>query len=287
MTINGIDVSSYQSETYSTSGLSFVFVKATESTNYVNPKQTAQAKRARDTGLVVGFYHFLHPGNVQAQAEYFVSKCASVAGDILVCDWEPTSSGTPSNADKDAFLKAVKKLRPDHRVILYCDVARWTGVDKTSYCGDGLWIADPNHPAGKPAVEHEWLFHQYSSANNLDRNVGNFTGKAALAAWAKGGIPQPAPGTPATEEDDMAISADDLKKIALAVESYKGTNETHDVYWYQRQTKAQVDALAAKVDKLQAQTLTDDQIAKIANAVASSPTLANKIADTIAARLKD
>jgi hypothetical protein len=121
----------------------------------------AQAAHARAAGCLVGFYQFLHPGSAASQANYFVTKAASQPGDILACDWEPTSSGLASNVEKDGFIKAVKQLRPGHRSILYCDVSRWTGVDKTSYCGDGLWIADPNHPAGQPGIKAAWLFHQY------------------------------------------------------------------------------------------------------------------------------
>lgn len=72
--LRGIDVSAYQSSAFSTDGLSFVFVKATEGHTYVNPKLTAQVKTARDAGCVVGFYHFLWPGNITAQAEYFVGR---------------------------------------------------------------------------------------------------------------------------------------------------------------------------------------------------------------------
>ncbi|CAM5693674.1 hypothetical protein SALBM217S_10533 [Streptomyces griseoloalbus] len=72
--LRGIDISSHQSSSYDTDGLSFVFVKATEGRSYVNPKLAAQTKRGRDAGLVVGFYHFLWPGNLTDQAEYFVAK---------------------------------------------------------------------------------------------------------------------------------------------------------------------------------------------------------------------
>lgn len=63
--------------------------------------------------------------------------------------------------------------------------------------------------------------------------------------------------------------------------------ETQDAYAYLRGTNAKVDALAQKVAAIQAQPLTDDQITKIASAVATNPALANAIADTLAARLKD
>ncbi|MFC9683485.1 glycoside hydrolase family 25 protein [Streptomyces sp. NPDC056948] len=182
--LRGIDVSAYQSSSYDTDGLSFVFVKASEGRSYVNPKLTAQTKRARDAGLVVGFYHFLWPGNLTAQAEYFVGKAPERAGDILAVDWETTSNGThASNAEKDLFIRKVKDLRPNNQVVLYCNRNFWLNIDTTSYAGDALWIAD-YVSAGKPRIKAKWRFHQYTD-NPLDRNVADFESKAALRRWAE------------------------------------------------------------------------------------------------------
>jgi hypothetical protein len=190
MTIRGIDVSDYQGADFSTKGLSFVIVKATEGRSYINPKQAAQAKRARDAGCVVGFYHFLWPGNIQAQAAYFVEKCASQSGDLLAVDWENTSSGTrASSVEKDQFIRAVKKLRPDHRVLLYCNRDFWLNHDTTSYAGDGLWIAD-YLAAGKPAIKADWVIHQYTSSP-LDTNIAAFASASAMKTWARGLLEEP------------------------------------------------------------------------------------------------
>jgi GH25 family lysozyme M1 (1,4-beta-N-acetylmuramidase) len=181
--LRGIDVSAYQSSSYATSGLSFVFVKATEGRSYVNPKLSAQTRHARDAGLVVGFYHFLWPGNLTAQAEYFVAHAPERAGDILAVDWETTGEGThASNAEKDRFLRKVKELRPAHRVLLYCNRSYWLNVDTTSYAGDGLWIAD-YVTAGEPRIRAPWRFHQYTD-DPVDRNVADFADRAALRDWA-------------------------------------------------------------------------------------------------------
>ncbi|MFD8480542.1 GH25 family lysozyme [Kitasatospora sp. NPDC059673] len=181
--LKGIDVSSYQPAALSTNGLSFAFVKATEGTDYVNPKQAAQSQSARGSGLVVGFYHFLRPGDVQTQAQCFVERCLSLPNDILACDWEAEGGTAPTCAEKDQFLAAVKQLRPNHRIVLYCDVDFWHNRDSTSNCGDGLWIADYSHPAGQPAVQHQWLFHQYSQAP-VDQSVANFETAGQLRQWA-------------------------------------------------------------------------------------------------------
>ncbi|AGS73933.1 glycoside hydrolase family 25 protein [Streptomyces collinus] len=183
----GLDVSGEQSEDLpgSVAGVSFAFVKATEGHTYVSPVQKAQAASARKAGRTVGFYHFLWPGNISAQAEWFVTQCASVPGDILAVDWETTEAGTyASNKEKDAFLAAVKRLRPNHRIVLYCNTDFWFHHDSTSACGDGLWIADYTS-AGRPRIEHPWKFHQYADGPSYDRDVYN--GSAAqLHDWARG-----------------------------------------------------------------------------------------------------
>ncbi|MEU6389024.1 glycoside hydrolase family 25 protein [Streptomyces sp. NPDC046939] len=180
--IRGIDVSSHQSS-FSTDGVSFVFIKATEGRSYVNPRLAAHTKRARDAGCVVGFYHFLWPGNLAAQAAYFVSKAPEKAGDILAVDWETTGNGThASNAEKDTFIREVKRLRPHNRVVLYCNRNFWLNIDTTSYAGDGLWIAD-YVSAGKPRIQAKWRFHQYDDSP-LDKNVADFASRTALREWA-------------------------------------------------------------------------------------------------------
>jgi GH25 family lysozyme M1 (1,4-beta-N-acetylmuramidase) len=183
--LQGIDVSAYQSSSYGTDGLSFVFIKATEGRSYVNSRLNAQTKHGRDAGLVVGFYHFLWPGDLTAQAEHFVSKAGERAGDLLAVDWETTGDGThASTAEKDSFIRKVKQLRPHNRVILYTNRNFWLNIDATSYAGDGLWIAD-YVTAGKPRIEAPWRFHQYTS-DPKDENVANFDSKAALKEWADG-----------------------------------------------------------------------------------------------------
>lgn len=183
--IQGIDISAFQSSSYDTDGLSFVFIKATEGRSYVNPRLTAQTKTGRDAGLVVGFYHFLWPGHITSQAEYFVQHAPEKAGDLLAVDWETTSDGThASNAEKDLFIRTLKELRPNNRVILYANRDFWLNIDTTSNAGDGLWIAD-YVTAGKPRIQAKWRFHQYSSEPH-DKDVAAFESKAALREWAQG-----------------------------------------------------------------------------------------------------
>jgi hypothetical protein len=190
MTVHGVDVASYQPTDFTTSGQDFAFVKATEGTGYVNPHHAAQVAHARAAGLVVGHYHFARPGSAADQSAYFLKHAAPKDGDLLALDWEDADV---SGAAKDTLLRRVQHDAADHRVLLYCNREFWLQRDTTSFCGDGLWIADPSSSAGHPGVKHAWTIHQYGSSGGIDRNVAAFASKAALTSWA---AKKPAAGGP-------------------------------------------------------------------------------------------
>lgn len=238
----GVDVSSYNSTGYDAGGLGFVFVKATEGTGYVNPLHVAQVAHGRASGLVVGHYHFVRPGSVSAQVSYFLQHAAPAPGDVLALDWE---DGGVSSGDKDAFLKVLQAKTPGHRSVLYCNRDFWLHRDHTSYAADGLWIADPDAPAGQPRVQHPWLFHQYGETNGLDLDVANFPDLAALRAWAAGTTPTPAP----TPEDDVsAMDVLTYRNKTADDASMKATGKhIPDFYGYVVQTNAEVKAMHATI----------------------------------------
>ncbi|MEV6316560.1 glycoside hydrolase family 25 protein [Streptomyces sp. NPDC051776] len=185
MTVKGVDVASYQPTDYSTKGLDFVFIKITEGRTYTNPKWVAQRRTAREADLVTGFYHFVRPGSMTAQADYFMSRINLVRGDMLVLDWEDTGV---TNAQKDSWIKYVQRKRPHTRVLLYCSRDFWLNRDTTSFAGDGLWIANHNGKPGEPGIKHPWRFHQYKTTP-LDTDIGRFDDKAALREWARSKTP--------------------------------------------------------------------------------------------------
>lgn len=200
--IKGVDVSSYQPEAFPTKGHDFVFIKATEGVSYTNPKLTAQTTHARKAGLVVGFYHFVRDGSMKAQADYFLSKANPKTGDILALDWEDPNV---SNAQKDEFIRYLMGKAPQHRVILYCNRDYWLNRDRTSYAGDGLWIAD-YVTAGKPRIKARWLIHQYTD-RPLDQDLAQFPDRAAMRAWAEFKTTSGKPLTPTPTMPKPALPA--------------------------------------------------------------------------------
>lgn len=219
MGIKGIDVSSFQPDTPNLTGFDFCFIKATEGTSYTNPRMAAQVKAARAKGVVVGFYHFLHAGNIAAQAAYFVRQSASIAGDILWVDWESDAT----SAEKDAFIREVQRLRgASHRVGLYCNTAYWTGRDKSGFYGDALWIAVYNGKPGQPGINARWMFHQYAD-KPVDTSYSVWASRAALKAWASKTPIAVKPATPAKP-------AVDLSRLVAAARNDPHAPQGHQTY---------------------------------------------------------
>jgi hypothetical protein len=117
---------------------------------------------------------------------------------------------------------------------------------------------------------------------------------AAILTAAKGGT------TPA-QEDDVALTADDITKVAAAV--YAKLLKTDDVltapadasdyatnkFWtwqtHIQDVTTRVRDLGKKVDGLSKVELTDSQVATLAAAVAANPALAERIAELVATKL--
>lgn len=183
MTLSGTDVSAFQPATPNLTGSAFVFVKATEGTYYVSPTYRQQIAAGRAAFGYADHYVFLRPGNIPAQVAYFKAHADVRPGELIAVDWESTQGTHPTCAEKDAAIKALKATYPHNKVGLYCNTSFWKSIDTTSYCGDFLWIADPNNPAGRPNIQHPWTFQQWGITGGYDRNVANFSNATAFKTW--------------------------------------------------------------------------------------------------------
>lgn len=237
--IQGQDWSSFQSSTPSTNGLDFVFIKVTEGLSYINPRWVAQRDHAKAAGLVWGAYHYPHMANDPVtEADYFLKQVAWQPGDIIVLDWEgydPANQNVPKArqlAYRDAWLAYVQGKMPGHRVGMYCNTDYWLNVDTTGNCGDFLWIATGGRAAGDPGIKARWTFHQYSTANDIDHDVANFTDRAALAAWAKGTTPQEDDMTPDQAAQLQALHDNLLSITSLTEKDAKGNPAVHGAGYY-------------------------------------------------------
>lgn len=181
----------------------FVFRKITEGIKYVDPGWVSSWDRIKHAGKVRGGYHFFHhETSWEDQAIHFLDTVRGHIGpgDLIALDYE----NGQNTAGKNSWLSYVKRHYPNNKVGLYAPISMWHGTD--SNCGDFLWIADPSHPAGKPAILSKWFFHQYSSSGDIDHDVANFASVADLKHWA---------GSPISESSMSALELDTQVPIPL------------------------------------------------------------------------
>jgi GH25 family lysozyme M1 (1,4-beta-N-acetylmuramidase) len=132
------------------SGQRFVFIKASEGTYYDSSYFGADAAGARQSGLIVGAYHFGRPGgaaSAAAQARHLVSVAGLGRTDAtlpLVLDLEDNGGLTPSALHTwiASFLSTAKALT-GRTPILYTYVSFWRNqmAGDTSFATYPLWEA--------------------------------------------------------------------------------------------------------------------------------------------------
>lgn len=183
--IKGCDISGHQGPDWEPDAdHQFVIIKISEGRTYFSQDSVEQVSTARDHGLLVGYYHFLLPGNAQEQAAWFVRNLPSDAFGPLVCDWENTKEGHPSVADAAEFIAEVKRLRPANKVGLYVNKSDW--LNTAVKAGDFLFIASWVTAVG-PGISYPWTFWQWTDKPyDQDRASSRFETLDELAGWAKG-----------------------------------------------------------------------------------------------------
>jgi GH25 family lysozyme M1 (1,4-beta-N-acetylmuramidase) len=202
MSLTGIDVSNNNgiptvSAALAAATAAFVIVKASEGEHTADADHDAFVAIARKAGKKVGHYHFGHPTQDPVkEADFFLSKAQAKPGDLLALDLE-ASEGSQAQRMSYALkflarIKAktgVKALVYSYTSYLNALIAASAQADVNTLRSYPLWIADPNHAAGKPSIAGwtSWTIHQYAISGGLDRNL--FAGDAA--AWAKLAVPSP------------------------------------------------------------------------------------------------
>ncbi len=177
--IHGIDVSRYQANIsweavkgmkVQNVQLGFVFIKATEGNDLVDPFFKRNWKAARKAGMVRGAYHFFNPkkdGKVQAQNYFENVKLES--GDLPpVLDIEKTFGLNQVKLQQEIkkWLEAVEAaygVRP----IIYTYVNFYESYLKGSFDDYPLWIAHYYQP-GNPRISRNWHFWQHSEEGHVN-----------------------------------------------------------------------------------------------------------------------
>lgn len=227
-TCRGIDVSVYQNAqdwpARCAEGVVFAFAKASEGQRTHDAHFATHITGIKQAGLIPGAYHFAWPNqDVALEAANYIAAVRPYAGRGFVhwLDLERRSDGANYKGCTAAgilawvtkWLKLVAEAFPGQRVGVYT-----SGSDLAAgHVPAGTTIWYPAYTWGYTAVGYDkaeaaarphpsgWspLLWQFTSTP-IDRSIC-YLSEAALRTWAGG------------EEDDVALTTDDISKVAEAV----------------------------------------------------------------------
>ena len=193
--VEGIDVSHWQGAIdwpkVAAAGKKFAIIKATDSTNYIDPKYATNHAAAKAAGMWTGAYHFAQPSTTAndavLEADYFAAHVNLGAGDLIpALDLEVSGglSVTALQAWVKSFLDEVT-AKLGTRPMVYTSPSFWSKYMGNSHAlADAgyktLWVAhwgvsSPTVPANNWGG-HGWTFWQYTS----DGTVPGIAGRVDL-----------------------------------------------------------------------------------------------------------
>ncbi|MFF3450521.1 glycoside hydrolase family 25 protein [Streptomyces sp. NPDC002667] len=242
-TCRGIDLSVFQGAQDWTArkaeGVVFAFAKASEGEHTHDAHFALHIKGAVEAGLVPGAYHFAWPNqDVAAEAANYIAAVAPYAGPDFVhwLDLERRSDGANYagvtaagiRAYATAWVAKVEAAFPGRRVGVYTSASDLAAGHAPAgvplwypaypWSGAATYAQAEAHTKPEPSGRAP-LFWQFTSTP-LDRSIC-YLSESALRAWAAG------------TETDMALTTDDINKVAAAVVAKLiaggGVLETKDV----------------------------------------------------------
>ncbi len=177
----GIDVSHYQPdvewETVKTN-VSFVFIKATDSTSGVDPRFTTHWSGAKKAGLPRGAYHFFHPKHdVDTQVANFTRHVKADPGELPpvldVEEFKNEYQGYKCEQLADMvkrFSQGVEKAL-GRKPMIYTNHQTWqeSFCDHPYFVDHPLWLAAYTHQAEPklPKGWKRWNFWQYTETGKV------------------------------------------------------------------------------------------------------------------------
>lgn len=215
-----IDISHHQPDPIDwlglvSAGIVGVIHKATEGTGYKDPKLFARASAAMNTGLLWSTYHFLRPGNMGAQMDWYLNTINPVGGERVCLDHE--DGGVSLSSLRDC-VNIIRSKRPDLQITIYSGhlIKEQLGsAHDVVLASTSLWIAQySSSPSWPIATWPNYSLWQYTDQGRISGINGNvdlnqFNGsRENCIKWMSpaGSEPTPAP-EPEPEEKVVRVYA--------------------------------------------------------------------------------
>ncbi|MCX8019798.1 MAG: glycoside hydrolase family 25 protein [Chitinophagaceae bacterium] len=177
--IHGIDVSRYQKYIMweevkmmkvKDVRIGFVFIKATEGISYLDPYFRRNWKKAAQTGIFRGAYHFFNPSkDGKMQAENFIRHVELKRGDLPpVLDVEQLNETEVTQLRREVkrWLQTVEEYY-NIKPIIYTNTDFYTRYLGNEFDEYPLWVAHYYRPEA-PRISRSWLFWQHSDKGRVN-----------------------------------------------------------------------------------------------------------------------
>lgn len=175
--IQGIDVSKWNGDidwqSVRSSGISFVFIKATEGKDRIDPKFMDYANGARMAGLATAPYHFYYfCSTPDEQADWFISNVPRTAiqlPPVLDAEWNPDSKTCKLRPDAATVRADLKRFMDRLEAYYHKRPIIYTSVDfhrdnLAGYFNDyHFWVRSVAAHPQKTYTDRRWAFWQYTS----------------------------------------------------------------------------------------------------------------------------
>jgi len=175
--ITGIDVSRHSGiidwKLIRSQNISFVYIKATEGEDYLDPNYVINATAAQKSNLLVGEYHFFRfnkPG--KTQATNFLLQTKNITGKLTpaldIEEWGNMPVTRPENEirkDIAEFLDVVEKAT-GNKMIIYTNINSYNRFIKGQFLENPIWICSFNKNRILPD-NRKWLFWQHAHNGKL------------------------------------------------------------------------------------------------------------------------
>jgi lysozyme len=226
--IQGIDISRWQGEidwaAVKGAGTRFVYIKATEGGDHVDPAFQRNWEGARRAGVPRGAYHFVYwcrPAHEQAiWFKQQIPNDPDALPPVLDLEWNGHSKTCPKKVERSLALEKIRLMLTEleqltgKKPVIYTDITFHKDILEGEFNDYAYWIRST---AAKPETRYHnrpWAFWQFTTTGRIpgikgdvDRNVfygneGEFTGwregrfDIGTRTWTRQrpAAPNPSPG---------------------------------------------------------------------------------------------
>ena len=183
--IQGMDVARYQgsidyAKVYA-SGVHFVYMKATEGKDYVDPAFADNWRRARVSGMAHGAYHFMTWCSTAAQqAAWFIKNVPTdptALPPVLDLEWNHDSSCKRKwdKADVLDKIRVMLKAMEQHTgklPIIYTDITFHHDILEGENFDNAFWLRSTAAPPADRYRGRQWMMWQWTQTGVLNGVVG-------------------------------------------------------------------------------------------------------------------